>query len=28
MREPEFGKCMEKIWDLLRYEVDAAMRAS
>jgi NitT/TauT family transport system ATP-binding protein len=26
MREPAFGKCMEKIWDLLRYEVDAAMR--
>lgn len=28
MREPDFGRCMEKIWDLLRYEVDAAMRAS
>ncbi|MGH7796093.1 MAG: ABC transporter ATP-binding protein [Candidatus Binatia bacterium] len=26
MREPAFGKCMERIWDLLRYEVDAAMR--
>ena len=26
MREPAFGKCMEKIWDLLRYEVDKAMR--
>lgn len=26
MREPAFGKCMERIWDLLRYEVDAAMQ--
>src|SRR5918994_500604 len=25
MREPAFGKCMEKIWNLLRYEVDAAL---
>ena len=28
MREPDFGKCMEKIWELLRYEVDTAMRAN
>lgn len=28
MREPDFGRCMEKIWDLLRYEVDAAMRVN
>jgi NitT/TauT family transport system ATP-binding protein len=27
MREPEFGRCMEKIWDMLRYEVDATMRS-
>lgn len=27
MREPDFGKCMEKIWNLLRYEVDEALRA-
>ena len=26
MREPDFGRCMEKIWDMLRYEVDATMR--
>jgi NitT/TauT family transport system ATP-binding protein len=28
MREPDFGKCMEKIWELLRNEVDAAMRVN
>jgi NitT/TauT family transport system ATP-binding protein len=28
MREPEFAKCMEKIWNLLRYEVDEAMRVN
>ena len=28
MREPDFGKCMERIWELLRYEVDAAMRVN
>jgi NitT/TauT family transport system ATP-binding protein len=28
MREPEFGKCMERIWDLLRYEVTDAMRVT
>jgi NitT/TauT family transport system ATP-binding protein len=28
MREPEFGKCMERIWNLLRYEVDDAMRVT
>ena len=28
MREPDFGKCMEKIWNLLRYEVDKTMRVN
>ena len=26
MRDPDFGRCTEKIWDLLRYDVDKAMR--
>jgi NitT/TauT family transport system ATP-binding protein len=26
MRDPDFGRCMEKIWNLLRYDVDAALR--
>jgi NitT/TauT family transport system ATP-binding protein len=26
MREPDFGRCMEKIWNMLRYEVDETMR--
>ncbi len=26
MSDPEFIRCLEKIWDLLRYEVDKAMR--
>ena len=26
MREPAFGHCMERIWNLLRHEVDAVMR--
>lgn len=26
MSDPDFIRCMEKIWDLLRYEVDKAMR--
>jgi len=26
MRDPDFGRCMDKIWDLLRYDVDKAMR--
>jgi NitT/TauT family transport system ATP-binding protein len=26
MADPDFAQCMEKIWDLLRYEVDKAMR--
>src|SRR5918996_3367129 len=26
MRDPDFAKCMEKIWNLLRYDVDQAMR--
>jgi NitT/TauT family transport system ATP-binding protein len=25
MRDPDFGRCMEKVWDLLRYDVDKAM---
>jgi NitT/TauT family transport system ATP-binding protein len=28
MRDPDFAKCMEKVWDLLRYEADKAMRHS
>src|ERR1043166_1165527 len=28
MRDPDFSRCMEKIWDLLRYEVDQSMRAN
>lgn len=28
MRDPDYGRCMEKIWNLLRYDVDTAMRAS
>ncbi len=26
MRDPDYARCMEKIWDLLRYDVDKAMR--
>jgi NitT/TauT family transport system ATP-binding protein len=26
MSDPDFVRCLEKIWDLLRYEVDRAMR--
>jgi hypothetical protein len=26
MSDPDFIRCLEKIWDLLRYEVDRAMR--
>ncbi len=26
MGDPDFARCVEKIWDLLRYEVDKAMR--
>jgi ABC-type nitrate/sulfonate/bicarbonate transport system ATPase subunit len=26
MKDPDFARCMEKIWDLLRYDVDAALR--
>ncbi|MBI2087666.1 MAG: ABC transporter ATP-binding protein [Deltaproteobacteria bacterium] len=26
MSDPDFVRCLEKIWDLLRYEVDKAMR--
>jgi len=28
MGDPDFAHCMEKIWELLRYEVDKAMRES
>ncbi len=28
MRDPDFAACMEKVWDLLRYDVDKAMRQS
>jgi NitT/TauT family transport system ATP-binding protein len=28
MRDPDFGRCMEKLWDLLRYEVEKSMRES
>jgi NitT/TauT family transport system ATP-binding protein len=28
MRDPDFGRCVEKIWDQLRYDVDKAMRES
>ncbi|HWX77796.1 MAG TPA: hypothetical protein VNY32_09970, partial [Candidatus Acidoferrales bacterium] len=28
MRDPDFGRCMEQIWDLLRYEVDKTMKES
>jgi NitT/TauT family transport system ATP-binding protein len=28
MRDPDFGRCMEQIWDLLRYEVDKSMKES
>jgi len=28
LRDPDFGRCMEKIWELLRYDVDKAMRES
>jgi NitT/TauT family transport system ATP-binding protein len=27
MRDPDFGRCVDKIWDMLRYDVDKAMRA-
>ncbi len=26
MREPDFSKCMERIWDLLRHDVNAALQ--
>ena len=26
LQDPDFIKCLEKIWDLLRSEVDRAMR--
>ena len=26
MRDPDFSRCMEQVWDLLRYDVDKAMR--
>ncbi|HXF77145.1 MAG TPA: hypothetical protein VNN13_13680, partial [Methylomirabilota bacterium] len=27
MSSPDFARCVEKIWELLRYEVDRTMRA-
>jgi len=27
MRDPDFAHCMDKIWNLLRYDVDAALNA-
>jgi NitT/TauT family transport system ATP-binding protein len=27
MRDPDFGRCVDQIWDMLRYDVDKAMRA-
>jgi NitT/TauT family transport system ATP-binding protein len=26
MRDPDFAKCMERIWDLLKYDVDSALQ--
>jgi NitT/TauT family transport system ATP-binding protein len=26
MRDPDFSKCMERIWNLLRHDVDAALQ--
>ena len=26
MRDPDFARCMEKVWELLRYDADKAMR--
>jgi len=26
MRDPDFAKCIEKIWGLLRYDVDSALQ--
>jgi NitT/TauT family transport system ATP-binding protein len=28
MMDPDYARCVEKIWDLLRYDVDKAMRAN
>jgi ABC-type nitrate/sulfonate/bicarbonate transport system ATPase subunit len=28
MRDPDFGRCMEKLWELLRYDVEKSMRES
>jgi NitT/TauT family transport system ATP-binding protein len=28
MRDPDFALCMEKIWNLLRYDVDAALQSN
>ena len=28
MRDPDFGRCVDKIWEMLRYDVDKAMRES
>jgi ABC-type nitrate/sulfonate/bicarbonate transport system ATPase subunit len=26
MRDPDFAKCMERVWDLLKYDVDSALQ--
>jgi hypothetical protein len=26
MRDPDFSRCMEQLWELIRYDVDKAMR--
>jgi NitT/TauT family transport system ATP-binding protein len=28
MRDPDFSKCMERIWNLLRHDVDAALQSN
>jgi NitT/TauT family transport system ATP-binding protein len=28
MMDPDYARCVERIWDLLRYDVDKAMRAN
>jgi len=28
MRDPDFAKCVERIWDLLRHDVEYGMRAT
>jgi hypothetical protein len=28
MRDPDFSRCMEKIWELLRHDVNAALESN